>query len=60
MKTPILSQPSAALQIAAANRRLPPGHAYCPRCDAVGPTIDDGETCARCKLVLPGPTGVSA
>lgn len=27
--------------------------AYCPRCERFGPTIDDGETCARCKLVLP-------
>lgn len=43
----------AALHIAAANRRLPPGEAYCPRCDITGPTIDDGETCARCKLVVP-------
>jgi hypothetical protein len=44
----------AADQIADANRRLPAGYAYCPRCDIVGATIDDGETCARCKLVLPG------
>lgn len=43
----------AALDIAAANRRLPAGYAYCPRCDIPGPTIDDGATCAHCKLVLP-------
>lgn len=28
------------------------GLAYCPRCDQVVRTIDDGETCAQCKLVL--------
>lgn len=26
--------------------------AYCPRCDAIVHTIDDGATCASCKLVL--------
>lgn len=26
--------------------------AWCERCEAFVPTIDDGETCARCKLVL--------
>lgn len=26
--------------------------AYCPRCHDRVPTIDDGETCAQCKLVL--------
>ena len=29
-----------------------PRWAYCPRCEAVVRTIDDGETCASCKLVL--------
>jgi len=28
--------------------------AYCQKCEQVQPTIDDGETCAVCKLVLPG------
>lgn len=27
--------------------------AFCPRCDDYVATIDDGATCARCKLVLP-------
>lgn len=26
--------------------------AYCPRCEMMVATIDDGETCAECKLVL--------
>jgi hypothetical protein len=26
--------------------------AYCERCEAFVQTIDDGETCAKCKLVL--------
>ena len=26
--------------------------AYCKRCEEFMPTIDDGETCAHCKLVL--------
>jgi hypothetical protein len=52
--TPTTAAHLAALQIAAANRRLPANYAYCPRCDMVGPTIDDGETCARCKLVAGG------
>lgn len=26
--------------------------AYCSRCETFVQTIDDGETCARCKLVL--------
>lgn len=26
--------------------------AWCERCEAFVPTIDNGETCARCKLVL--------
>lgn len=26
--------------------------AYCPRCESIVHTIDDGETCAQCKLVL--------
>jgi len=30
-----------------------PELAYCPRCDKVQPTTDNGETCAVCKLVLP-------
>lgn len=25
---------------------------YCPRCERIVPLIDDGETCAVCKLVL--------
>ena len=31
----------------------PDDRAYCPRCEAVVHTIDDGATCASCKLVLP-------
>ena len=26
--------------------------AYCPRCDCIVHTIDDGATCASCRLVL--------
>jgi hypothetical protein len=26
--------------------------AYCPRCEQIVRTIDDGETCGQCKLVL--------
>lgn len=26
---------------------------FCPRCEQHVPTIDDGLTCGRCKLVLP-------
>lgn len=29
-----------------------PQPAYCPRCEQVVTTIDDGEACAQCKLVL--------
>ena len=36
-----------ALQEAASDQ-----HAYCPRCEQIVLTIDDGETCAQCKLVL--------
>jgi hypothetical protein len=36
-----------ALQAATSDQR-----AYCPRCEQVVTTIDDGETCAQCKLVL--------
>ena len=36
-----------ALQEQASKQR-----AYCPRCEQVVRTIDDGETCAQCKLVL--------
>ena len=30
--------------------------AYCPRCAAVVDLIDDGQTCGRCRLVLPAAT----
>ena len=36
-----------ALQEASSEQRE-----YCPRCEQVVTTIDDGETCAQCKLVL--------
>jgi hypothetical protein len=36
-----------ALQEAASEQRE-----YCPRCEQMVKTIDDGETCAQCKLVL--------
>lgn len=36
-----------ALQESASDQR-----AYCPKCEQVVLTIDDGETCAQCKLVL--------
>jgi len=36
-----------ALQAEASDRRE-----YCPRCEQIVLTIDDGETCAQCKLVL--------
>lgn len=29
-----------------------PEYPWCPRCKTHVPTIDEGETCARCKLVL--------
>lgn len=29
-----------------------PEYPWCQRCEAHVPTIDEGETCAKCKLVL--------
>ena len=29
------------------------GRAFCPRCQEIVDTVDDGATCGRCKLVLP-------
>ena len=31
---------------------VPDDRAFCPRCDSIVFTIDEGETCASCKLVL--------
>ena len=31
---------------------IPDGMAYCPRCDNIVYTVDDGATCAACRLVL--------
>jgi hypothetical protein len=42
-------RPLAAYLVGAAS-----GRAYCPMCKTYQPTIDDGETCGVCKLVLPG------
>lgn len=43
-----------ALQVArsALDAAVVDDRAYCPRCEAIVHTIDDGETCAQCKLVL--------
>lgn len=30
--------------------------AYCPRCAALVDLIDEGQTCGRCRLVLPATT----
>ena len=48
-----VTREQAQAAIVAANRRRPPGYTYCLRCDIVQPTIDDGETCAACLLVIP-------
>ena len=37
----------AALEAAVVDDR-----SYCPRCESIVHTIDDGATCASCKLVL--------
>jgi Zn finger protein HypA/HybF involved in hydrogenase expression len=42
----------AALDAAVTQTEVRPGWAWCPLCEQVQPTIDDGETCAQCKLVL--------
>lgn len=36
-----------------APRVLSDGEAFCPRCQEIVHTVDDGATCGRCKLVLP-------
>ena len=43
-----------ALQVARAalDAAVTDDRAYCPRCEAIVRTIDDGETCGQCKLVL--------
>lgn len=43
-----------AIDAALGDRKLEPivEWAYCRRCETNVPTIDNGETCAHCKLVL--------
>lgn len=36
----------------AVQERASKQRAYCPRCESIVRTIDDGETCGQCKLVL--------
>lgn len=46
---------SVAVKIDAAIKRefgASEGRAYCRRCECIQVTIDDGETCAVCRLVL--------
>ena len=42
----------AVRALAALDGGIKPGWAYCPLCEQVVRTIDDGETCSQCKLVL--------
>lgn len=37
---------------AALDAALVDDRAYCPRCEAIVHTIDEGATCASCRLVL--------
>lgn len=41
-----------ATRAALDNAKAADGWEYCPRCEQIQPTIDEGATCASCHLVL--------